>query len=106
MASINTVFRSITRLGITVEIILDGDGGQHVLSIRSDSDTAFQWTYQYANPQGESWRYRADEYLHNEAVHGPFDDGDLFHVTAMIMAVKENGKHFAANVIAAHPDAA
>jgi hypothetical protein len=24
----------------------------------------------------------------------------------MIMAVKENGKHFAANVIAAHPDAA
>lgn len=100
MASINTVFRSITRVGITVEIILDGDGGQHVLSIRSDSDTAFQWTYQYTHPNGDSWRYRGDEYLHNEAVHGQFDDGDIFHVTAMIMTVKENGKYIAAPIAA------
>ena len=106
MASINTVFRSITRVGITVEIILDGDGGQHVLSIRSNSDMAHQWTYEYVTPNGDKYRYRTDDFLHNETVHGEFDDGDLFHVTAMIMAVKEKGKYFAAPVAAAYPDAA
>ena len=100
MASINTVFRSITRVGITVEIILDGDGGQHVLSIRSDSDSIFQWTYEYVTPHGDKYRYRTDDFLHNETAHGPFDDGDIFHVSAMIMAVKENGKYYAAPVAA------
>jgi hypothetical protein len=96
MASINTVFRNISAVGLTIDIILDGDAGEHVLSIRSDSDTAFNWTYQYTQPDGEFYRYRGDEFLHNEAAHGSFEDGDIFHVTAMCMAVKERGKHFPA----------
>ena len=92
MASINTVFRSITRVGITIEITCSGDGGDHVLSIRSDSDTAFQWTYEYVAPNGEIYRYRSDFFLHDESVHGAFNEEDMFHVSAMAMKVKELGR--------------
>ena len=93
MASINTVFRSITRTGITIEITCSGDGGDHVLSIRSDSDTAFQWTYVYVAPNGDRYRYRSDEFLHDESVHGTFCEEDMFHVSAMAMKVKELGRN-------------
>jgi hypothetical protein len=93
MASIKTVFRTINRVGITIEIICSGDGGDHVLSIRSDSDTAFQWTYVYVTPNGDRYRYRADEFLHDDNVHGPFCEEDMFHVSAMAMKVKELGRH-------------
>lgn len=92
MASINTVFRSITRVGITIEITCSGDGGDHVLSIRSDSDTAFQWTYEYVAPNGDIYRYRSDFFLHDENVHGAFNEEDMFHVSAMAMKVKELGR--------------
>ena len=92
MASINTVFRSITRVGITIEITCSGDGGDHVLSIRSDSDTAFQWTYEYVAPNGDIYRHRSDFFLHDENAHGAFNEEDMFHVSAMAMKVKELGR--------------
>jgi len=92
MASINTVFRSITRIGITIEITCSGDGGDHVLIIRSDSDTAFQWTYEYVDPNGDAYRYRTDYFLHDENLHGAFNEEDMFHVSAMAMKVKELGR--------------
>jgi len=92
MASIKTVFRSITRVGITIEITCSGDGGDHVLIIRSDSDTAFQWTYEYIDPNGDVYRYRTDHFLHDESLHGAFNEEDMFHVSAMAMKVKELGR--------------
>lgn len=92
MASIKSVVRSITRIGITVDITCSGDGGDHVLSIRSDSDTAFQWTYEYVAPNGDKYRYRADEFLHDDNVHGAFNEEDMFHISAMAMKVKELGR--------------
>lgn len=92
MASINTVVRSITRVGIAIEITCSGDGGDHVLSIRSDSDTAFQWTYVYVTPNGDRYRYRSDYFLHDDNLNGAFNEEDMFHVSAMAMKVKELGR--------------
>jgi hypothetical protein len=93
MAAITKIMRSITRIGITVDIICSGDGGDHILTIRSDSDTAFQWTYEYVAPNGDLFRHRADEFLHDENVHGAFDEENIFHISAMAMKVKELGRH-------------
>ena len=94
MASINSVIRSITKTGITIDIICNGDGGTHMLAIRSDSETAFQWTYEYTAPNCDQYRFRTDEFLHDENVHGAFDEGNMFHVSAMAMRVKELGRCF------------
>ena len=92
MASIKSVIRSITRIGITVDITCSGDGGDHFLAIRSDSDTAFQWTYEYVAPDGDAYRYRTNEFLHDDNVHGAFDEENIFHISAMAMKVKECGR--------------
>ena len=94
MASINSVIRSITKTGITIDIICSGDGGSHNLAIRSDSETAFQWTYEYTAPNCDRYRYRTDEFLHDENVHGAFDEHNMFHVSAMAMRVKELGRYY------------
>ena len=98
MASINSVIRSITKTGITIDIICGGgDGGTHMLAIRSDSESAFQWTYDYTAPNCDRYRFRTDEFLHDENVHGAFDEENMFHVSAMAMRVKELGRCFPFN---------
>jgi len=94
MASINTVLRAITTKGIAVTITCSGDDGSHILNIRSNSDTAFQWNYEYTQPSGDTYRYNTDDFLHNENVHGAFDEDNIMHVSAMAMIVKEKGRHF------------
>lgn len=90
MASIKSAISSISEVGITVDIVMDnGIKGDHVLTIKSNQQNRYAWTYTLTDPQGNYWRLRSNHFLH-DGLHN-FDPEDIFHVSAMASQVKATG---------------
>ena len=90
MASIKSAIQNINASGISIEIVMDnGIKGDHVLTIKSNQENRYAWTYTMTDPQGNHWRLRSDYFLHDGL--NEFDQEDIFHVSAMAQTVMATG---------------
>ena len=85
MASITAKLLGVNKLGISMTITMNGDMGEHCLTIKS-STKFHDWHYYLAMPDGRCFSLKCDEFLHEDFME-TFDPENIFHVSAMMQKV-------------------
>jgi hypothetical protein len=85
MASITAKLLGVNKLGISMTITMNGDMGEHCLTIKA-SNKVYDWHYYLAMPDGRCFSLKCDEFLHEDFME-TFDPENIFHVSAMMQKV-------------------
>lgn len=86
MASITAKLLGVNKLGVSMNITMNSDMGEHSLVIRSTQERRYAWMYYLGMPDGRCFHLKCDEFLHDDYIEC-FDPENIFHVSTMMQKI-------------------